>query len=146
MGTSKSFPTPKGGDWTPLKNDITDHLGGDNNATPERILGGTVRALGTLQMPAVSTGGGGGTGATAGRTGSRGGGGGSSGGGRGVVGRSAARLGGFASAVQSAGLAGGLEVLGLDELKGCSAAEIISRIAEHIAEGADPLQRDLLVD
>lgn len=144
MGTSKSFPTPKGGDWTPLKNDITDHLGGDDNATPERILGGTVRALGTLQMPAVSTRGGGGTGATSGRMGSRGGG--ASGGGGGAVGRSAARLGGFASAVQSDGLAGGLKILGLDELRGCSAAEIISRIAEHLAEGADPLQRDLLVD
>jgi hypothetical protein len=55
-------------------------------------------------------------------------------------------LGGFASAVQSGGLASGLNALGLDELKGRSAAEIISRIAEHIAEGADPLQFDLLFD
>jgi hypothetical protein len=143
MGTSKSFPTPAGGEWTPLKKDITGHLDGDMKATPERILGGAVRALGTLQMPAVSVRGGG-AGAAPGRTGSRGGGGG--GGGGGAVGRSASRLGGFASAVQSGGLAGGLKVLGLDELKGCSAAEVISRIAEHLAEGADLLQRDLLID
>ena len=48
MGTSKGKPTPSGGLWTPVKKEITQNLTGNSKATPDRIVGGTVRALGGL--------------------------------------------------------------------------------------------------
>lgn len=66
--------------------------------------------------------------------------------GRGSVGRAAAGLGGFGAAVREGGLDAGLHVLGLDDLKGRPPAEVIDRIADHLAEGADPTQYDLLTD
>src|ERR1039457_5612572 len=95
MGTTKGKPTPSGGEWTPLKNDITDNLSGDNRATPDRIVGGTVRALGGLGFPTPatrSTGSGGG------------GGGGGRSGGRASLGGVTSRLGGFGGAFQHGGL------------------------------------------
>jgi hypothetical protein len=55
-------------------------------------------------------------------------------------------LGGFGGAFQSGGLDGALGALGLGDLKGRPASEVIARIAEHLAEGDDPLQRDILSD
>jgi hypothetical protein len=46
--------------------------------------------------------------------------------------------------VRDGGLDAGLEVLGLVELRGRPAAEVIARISEHLAEGAEGLQADLL--
>ena len=135
MGTSKSFPTPTGGDWTQLKHDITDFLGGNNNVTPDQIIGGTIRAAGGFGRSAgPSPGGGGAGGAGGGGGGSRSGGSGS-GGGRAAVGRAASGLGGFGSAVRDRGLDGALRTLGLDELRGRPAIEVIARIAEHLADG-----------
>jgi hypothetical protein len=144
MGTTKGKPTPSGGEWTPLKNDITDNLSGDNKATPDRIVGGTVRALGGLGFPSSatrSTGGGGGSGGDGG-----GGGGGRGSGGRASLGGVTSRLGGFGGAFQHGGLDEALGSLGLGDLKGKPASEVISRIAEHLAESDDPLQRDILCD
>lgn len=150
MGTSKQFPTPSGGPWTALKNDISDYLDDDKEVTPDNIVGGTIRALGGLNVPSPGrassasdrpTSGGG-------RAGGGGGGGGGSGGsaGRSSVGRAASRLGGFGAAVREGGLEAGLHALGLDELRGRPPAEVVDRIADHIAEGADPTQYDLLTD
>jgi hypothetical protein len=142
MGTTKGRPTPSGGNWTPLKNDITDNLNGASKVTPGRIIGGTVRALGGLAFPSA------GTGSTGGGGGS-GGGGSGGGGGRGrraTLGGVMSRLGGFGGAFQQGGLDEALESLGLGDLKGKPASEVIARIAEHLAESDDPLQRDILCD
>lgn len=66
MGTSKSFPTPSGGKWTPLKKDITNCVGGDRSVSPSQIVGGAVRALGGIRSfsgsgSGGSSGGGGGS-------------------------------------------------------------------------------------
>lgn len=151
MGTSKSFPTPSGGPWTPLKNDISDYLDGDKKVTPNDIVRGTIQALGGLNVPspgrASSTSDRASSGA--GRVG--GGGGGGGGGSRGTagrssVGRAASGLGGFGAAVRDGGLEAGLHALGLDELRGRPPAEVVDRIADHLAQGADPTQYDLLTD
>lgn len=144
MGTSKQFPTPGGGPWTPLKRNISDYLDGNQTVTPAKIVGGTVKALGGLNVPSPGR-------AVAGagkhEGGSRGaGGGGGGGGGRSAVGRATSQLGGFGAAVRDGGLDAGLEVLGLNELKDKPPAEVIDKIADHIAEGADPTQYDLLAD
>lgn len=156
MGTSKQFPTPSGGPWTPLKNDISDYLDGDKDVTPQRIIGGTVRALGGLGVPSPGrAAGGGGKGAGGGSGGGGGGaGGGSRGdsgrgggsGGRASVGRAASGLAGFGAAVRDGGLEAGLAALGLAELRDRPAAEVIDKIADHLAQGADPTQYDLLTD
>ena len=152
MGTSKQFPTPSGGPWTPLKNDISAYLDGDKKVTPNTVVGGTLRALGGLNVapPGRATAnaarGPGGTGAGRHGGGGGGGGGGARATGRGSVGRAASGLGGFGAAVREGGLDAGLLALGLDELRGRPPAEVIDRIADHLAEGADPTQYDLLYD
>jgi hypothetical protein len=55
-------------------------------------------------------------------------------------------LAGFGAALQAGGLDGALKALGLNELQGRPATEVISRIADHLAEGTDPTQYDLLSD
>jgi hypothetical protein len=137
MGTSKSLPTPGGGAWTPLKSDITDYLEGDKKITPGQIVGGTVRALGSLSVPSpgrsrgpsgtASSGGSGGRGHTS-------------------VAKAVSGLAGFGSAFQTGGLSGALQSLGLDELRGRSAVEVVARIADHLADGTDPTQYELLSD
>src|SRR4051794_28872279 len=109
MGTSKQFPTPTGGPWTPLKNDISDYLDGDKDITPAQIVGGTVNALGGLNVPSPGRGsansgsrgsgsGGGGGASGGGGGGGRRGGGGSTG--RASVGRASSGLAGFGAAVR----------------------------------------------
>lgn len=145
MGTSKGKATPRGGKWTPLKKDIADNLSGGNKGTPDRIVGGTIRALDGLGFPSPdirSPGGGGGAGGSGG-----GGNGGRRGGGRSVsLGGVTSGLGGFGGAFQHGGLDEALGSLGLGELKGKPASEVIAKIAEHLAESEDPLQRDILCD
>lgn len=139
MGTSTSLPTPSGGGWTKVKNDITDLLGGNHAIMPDQIIGGTIHAAGGLGTRGASSPGGGGGGG-----GGAGGGGRSGSGGRATVGRAASGLGGFAAAVRDGGLDAGLRTLGLDELRGRPAAEVIARIAEHLAEDTAGLQGELL--
>ncbi|MDX2201036.1 MAG: hypothetical protein SF069_18935 [Phycisphaerae bacterium] len=152
MGTSASLPTPKGGKWTPVKNNITDCLGG-GDATPGQIVGGVVTAAKGLatNTPSPSRGpssggrGGSGGGGGGGSGGGRGGGGGG-GGGRARVGRGVSGLAGFGAAVAEGGLDAGLKSLGLDELRGKTAAEVVARIAERLAETSDGLEYELLSD
>jgi len=144
MGTSKSLPTPSGGPWTPLKNDITDMLGG-GNAQPDHIIGGAIRAAGIAALPPGSRGGSSRSTAAAG-AGKTATGGGRSGGrsGRASVGRAAAGLAGFGAAISEGGLDAGLHALGLDELRGKPAVEIVASISDHLAEGVEGLQGELL--
>ena len=152
MGTSTSLPTPTGGDWTKVKKDITALLGGNVNVTPDQIVGGAIVAAGGLgpksSMPGGNAGAGFGGDAGGGGGGGSGGGGGGGGGrsavGRAAVGRAASGLGGFAAAVGSRGLDAGLASLGLDQLRGRPASEVVARIAEHLSEGVEGLQGELL--
>lgn len=146
MGTSKGLPTPKGGAWTPLKNDLTDLIGGDNRVTPEQIVQGTLRAAGGLNMSPIR----GGRGRVSAGSRSGDGGGGRSGGGSAgtasAVGGAVAGLGGFGQAVRTEGLDRALEILGIARLKDRPAAEVVAEIAEHIAAQIVGPQRELLTD
>lgn len=128
MGTSASFTTPAGGEWTAVKRRITSHLGG-GKATPSSIVGGTASASGGF-----SFGGGGSGGGTGYRSGA--------GGGRiaGVV----SGVGRFGAAVRDAGLDTALEQLGLEELRGRSAHDVVGAISEHLAADAEGLDREYL--
>ena len=134
MGTSKSISTPSGGDWTPLKRDITSQFGGGTpRCKPVMLVGRTVQAaggIGTLSSTGVS-----------GRVRS----------GRGVASGGGARissavsgLGRFGSSVAAQGLGEALDRLGLGELRGRPAAEVVARVAEHLSSHADGLDRTLL--
>ena len=153
MGTSKSLPTPKGGAWTPVKNDLTDLIGGDSRVSATQIIQGTLQAAGGIHVPRVRGGrvgpatgaGGAGTGGLGRRGGGTTGGGGGSRRGS-PVGGAVAGLGGFGQAVRSEGLDRALEILGVAQLRGRPAAEVIAEIAEHIAGQAEGTQRELLAD
>lgn len=117
-------------------------LSGNIGVQPNQIIGGAIRAAGLAARSPSGTDGGG-----AGSGGSSSGGAGSRGGGRAarasIVGV-ASRLGGFGAAVQAGGLDAGLHALGLDELRGKPPAEIIARISDHLVDGVEGLQGDLL--
>lgn len=147
MGTSAAFPTPTGGDWSDLKRLITDALQDAQQDASDGIVGGTLAAANGFG-PAVTIPSGGG----AAGGGGRGPGGGTGGGGGGTrtvggsasVGRAVSGLGGFADAVRDRGLDAALEGLNLSELKGRPPAEVISRIAEHLADDLPGVQGELL--
>jgi hypothetical protein len=145
MGTSKSFTTPSGGAWTSVKSDISDYVADRRNITAPQIIAGTIRALKGLGVPASGRA----TGSAAERSAGRSGGGGAGGGGGGgsrAVGRATSGLAGFGTAFQGGGLDAALQFLGLSELEGHPASEVIARIADHLAEGNDPTQYELLND
>ena len=149
MGTSKPFPTPSGGDWTKVKHDITNYLGGSPNVPVNQIIGGTMSAAGGFGRPTGSsggTGGGGGGGGDGSGGGTGGGGGGRAGGGRASVGRAVSGLGGFGAALRDRGLDGALDTLGLAELRGRPATEVIARIAEHLADGVPGPEGEILTN
>lgn len=135
MGTSKSMPTPKGGKWTGVKSDINAFMSGNSSITPERIISSTIAAAGGLPLhsPGGSAGAGGG-----------GGGGGYYEKGGTSVSRAASGLAGFGSVLGSGGLGEALESLGIEDLRGRPAGEVISRIAEHLSEDANGLEKDVL--
>lgn len=118
MGTSRSMSTPTGGGWSSTKSLITGRLTGSRHVPPSRITGSVVRA-----------GGGVGVGGTP----------------RGielVVGG----IGSFGSAVTASGLREALEILGLKDLDGLSAVEVIAAIADHLAVSMDGINADLMRD
>lgn len=129
MGTSASFTTPAGGEWTAVKRRITSHLGG-GNATPSSIVGGAASASGGFSF------GGGIGGGTGGRSGA--------GSGRGRIAGVVSGVGGFGAAVRDAGLGTALERLGLEELRGRSAHDVVGAISEHLAADAEGLDREYL--
>ena len=126
MGTSASYGTPAGGEWTSVKRQITATLGGGNtSATPAGIVGGTTSASGGLSF----AGGGGGSAAATGRN---------------RIAGAVSGIGGFGAAVQQGGLDSALGRLGLDALRGRPAAEVISSISEHLAGDVEGLDREFL--
>lgn len=147
MGTSQSMPTPRGGRWTGVKGGISDFLsGGGGGVTAQQIVGSTINAAGGLPVPsavgpnrggraAAGTGGGGGSGG--GRR-TRGGGRGSS------VGRAVSGLAGFGATLGAGNLAQALERLGIEDLRGKPAGEVIGRIADHLADGLHGLEQEVL--
>lgn len=151
MGTSKSSPTPSGGSWQPLKTELTNSLNSGNPVDADRVVSQAVAGFGGLS-PAGRTstsGGSGGGGGGGGGTGGGTQGGGSSGRGasaRAGVGRAVASLSGFGSAVGTGTLNAGLTALGLAALQGRSAAEVVGRVAEHIASTSSGQQRELMRD
>jgi hypothetical protein len=144
MGTSQSMPTPTGGKWTGVKSEISEYLSG-GNITPQQIISSTLNAAGglSLRSSAGSTSGG------ASATGS-GGGSGASGGGRimggrsSPIGRAASGLAGFGTALGTGGLARALDSLGIEDLRGKPAGEVISRIADHLSDNLHGLEKDVL--
>jgi hypothetical protein len=148
MGTSAGFPTPTGGDWSDLKRVVTDALQGGGRDSADRIIGGTMRAAGGFGSTVTTTAGGsggGGRGPGGGRGGGGGGGGGTrTAGGRASVGRAVAGLGAFGQAGRDQGLDAALAGLGLADLQGKPAAQVIARIAEHLADDRPGVQGELL--
>src|SRR5678815_4595794 len=102
MGTSKNFSTPKGGPWTPLKNDLTDHLAGDSDITPERLVGRAIAAAGVGLGGLRNSSGGGGAAGGGGRGAARDGDGGGARASR-AVGGVVAGLAGFGASVRAEG-------------------------------------------
>ncbi|HEX6097890.1 MAG TPA: hypothetical protein VF432_16305 [Thermoanaerobaculia bacterium] len=126
MGTSASYGTPSGGEWSSVKRQITATLGGGNTAaTPATIVGGTTSASGGLSY----AGGAGGAAATSGRN---------------RIAGAIAGIGGFGAAVRDGGLDSALSGLGLDTLRGRPAAEVVSAISEYLAREAEGLDREFL--
>lgn len=124
MGTSESYGTPSGGEWSSVKRQITATLGGGNmSATPASILGGTTSASGGLSFA------GSGAAATSGRN---------------RIADTVSGVGGFGAAVRDAGLDEALGSLGLDTLRGRPAAEIVSAISEYLAGDAEGLDYEFL--
>jgi hypothetical protein len=144
MGTSKSFETPGGGHWTTPKRQLTDAVNGTVPLDARRFVRNAIRALNGLGMhPRVS----GGAGADRRRSGGGspgGGGGGQSRAGLAPVGGAVQGLGGFGAQLGAAGLDAALSSLGLVELRGRPAAEVITRVAEHLSRGADGKQAEVL--
>ncbi len=100
--------------------------------SPVSIIGGTLRADGGLAAPSPTGGG------AASRTGGiRGG--------RASIGKAVSGLGAFGTGFEAGGLNGALEALGLQELRGKSAAEVVARVAEHLAAGVEGRQGQLLI-
>ena len=118
MGTGKSLPTPKGGNWSKTKRLITGKLRGTLDVSSSSIVGFTVDA-----------GGGVGVGGTPNQIGL-------------VVGS----LGAFADKVAESSFEQGLAFLGLRELEELSAVEVAAAIAERVASSLDDLNGDLMRD
>ncbi len=127
MGTSASLGTPAGGEWTTVKRGITSYLGGSASSTPAAIAGGTVAAAGGLSF-------GGGGGARGGVAGA----------GRGRIAGVVSGVGGFGAAVRDGGLDAALGHLGLDDLRGRSAHDVVGAISEHLCGESDGLDREYL--
>ncbi len=148
MGTSKSFATPSGGAWTSPKRQLTDCVTGREPLDAKLFVRSAMRAVGGVGMkPRVTLGGG------ESHAPSSGGGGGARGGsnrsGRPSAGVSAFSgvvrgVGGFGAQVASAGLDAALGFLGLGELRGRPAAEVVARIAEHLSRDATGRQAEIL--
>lgn len=126
MGTSKSYSTPSGGEWTGVKRAITALMKGTPGATASSVVGGVLKAAGGLSSgPANNSG--------------------TNGVNRSVSG-AIAGLGSFANGVQSEGLASSLHGLGLDNLIDRPAAEVIAAISERLSEGTSGLDGEILAE
>ncbi|MHB1844895.1 MAG: hypothetical protein ACYCWW_08695 [Deltaproteobacteria bacterium] len=130
MGTSKSLGAGSGGAWSQLKGQLTGHFNRSRSVPIRGLVGDAVRAVGGIGVGGRGTGGGGG--------GARGSGVG------GAIGPVVGGLGGFGAAVRDQGLAVGLDRLGLQDLVGKSAVEVVSAVADHLASAVDGLDGELM--
>lgn len=123
--------TPGGGQWTSLKGTISSYLAGTGNVSPHKIISDTIAAAGGLSIRSPGT--------------SQRGVGGTSVGGRGgrAVSRAVSGLAGFGTAL-GGGLANALNALGIEDLRGKPAGEVISKIADHLAADLSGMERDVL--
>lgn len=136
MGTSKSMTTPRGGQWTDIKRDIRQYILGNSAVSPSKIVGSTIAAAGGLPVhsgPSSGTGGGGGGGGAVSRTESI----------RSIA-RAVSNLGGFGATLQNHNLNQALGSIGIADLRGRPAGEVISRIAEQLSNHVNGLQREVL--
>jgi hypothetical protein len=141
---------PKGGAWTPLKNDATDFVQGTGNAdiTPSTLLTDFIRATGGLSGLMRGHGGsapaGGRTTGTGGRAkGGTGAGGGGTGGGTSAAVGTAQNLGGFLSSVADVGLEQTLRDRGLEGVVGKSASDVTDALLDEFAGPASTLDNAL---
>jgi hypothetical protein len=140
---------PKGGNWTPLKNDATDFVQGTGSAdiTPASLLTNFIRATGGLAGLMRGNGGtapsGGTTRTGAGtKSGTGGGGGGARGGTSAAVG-TARNLGGFLSSLADVGLERTLRDRGLESVVGKSASDVTDALLDEFAGPASTLDNAL---
>jgi hypothetical protein len=135
MGTSISLSPGSGGNWTVLKTQITSYFTGSRPSSAAGIVRDTINAVGGVGagsregIPRLAPGGG--------RTRIIG---------TSTIGTIISGLGAFSNEVQDAGLLRGLTKLGLSELEGKSAVEVIASIAEHLSLSVDGLDAELLRD
>jgi hypothetical protein len=109
-----------------VKRGISSYLGGGASTTPSGIAGGAVAAAGGLSF----MGGGGKAGALAD--------------GRRRIAGVVTGVGGFGAAVRDGGLDGALGRLGLDDLRGRTAHDVVGAISEHLCGNAEGLDREYL--
>lgn len=144
MGTSQGLSTPSGGGWTGAKLAATGFINGTQGASPAGVVAATLGAMGGLGLGVRSSSSHAarGEGTPAGH--GRGGHGRSQAAQARQVGRTMARLGGFATTVQERGLADALGRLDLAELEGRPAVEVIARVSERLAEGMGGVDEEML--
>ncbi|MCG2812998.1 MAG: hypothetical protein L6428_16330 [Candidatus Aminicenantes bacterium] len=139
MGTSKSMPTPKGGKWTRVKREISSYVSGSGNISPQQIIGSTIIASGGLSLRSTKENlgrSGGGVGKTGGRRAQNAGG--------SPLGRAASGLAGFGTTLGARDLSQALNLIGIDDMRGKPAGEVISKIADHLSKGLHGLEQDLM--
>lgn len=119
MGTSKLPSTPSGGRWTPIKRLITNLNPTSASSQASTLLGQTVAATGGLGSLASDPS------SAAGRSHARAA--------RAAAVKSTAGVAAFGATAIGGGLGQALQDLGLAELEGRGAAEIIRRVSESIA-------------
>jgi hypothetical protein len=127
VGTSKSLGAGSGGAWSHLKGQITGHFSGSRSVSIRGLVGDAVKATGGV---GISGRGGGGAGGGSGIGG--------------AIGPVIGGLGGFGAAVREQGLAVGLDFLGLRDLAGKSAVEIVAAVSDHLASTVDGLDGELM--
>jgi hypothetical protein len=152
MGTSSGYKMPKGGKWTPLKNDATDFVqgSGSQEITPANLVTDFIRVAGGLKGLMRGNGGSApftGTGASSAKAKGKGGGGGGGGAG-GTEGTSAAvgtasNFGGFLSRVDEVGLEKTLQERGLEGIVGKSASDVADVMLDEFAGPASTLDNAL---
>ena len=125
MGTSTGYTMPSGGEWAPLKTDVTEFAKQGGSKSPASILKGYLSAAGGRD--GISRGSGHG----------RGGGGGV--GGRGSVIGTARSVGGFLNRVHAVGLDEALREIGLPHLIDKNASEIASGLLDSLVGPASTL-------
>src|SRR5580692_11595360 len=150
MGTSSGYKMPKGGNWTPLKNDATDFVQGTGSKeiTPADLVTNFIRVTGGLKGLMRGNGGsapsiGGGSPAKDGAKGGGGGGAGGGGGGTSAAVGTAQNLGGFLSRVGAIGMEKTLQERGLEGVVGKSASDVSDVMLDEFAGPASTLDNAL---